>query len=79
MAVDELGRLEAMLRRRGAALPESPDADALAALQRCKSCNYKTLCDEFLSAHSASGSRAFCPNSHYIEVRRQQRIDFTGH
>jgi hypothetical protein len=78
MALDELGRLEAMLRQRGAALPATPDADALAALERCRKCNYRKLCDEFLAARNASGASAFCPNAHYIAVRRQQRLEFTG-
>jgi hypothetical protein len=78
MALDELARLQAMLASRGAALPPSPDADALAALERCKNCNYKKLCAEFLASPTAGGSRAFCPNAHYIEVRRQRRLEFTA-
>ena len=77
MAVDESTRLEAMLHSRGAALPRPPDADALAALERCRKCNYKKLCDEFLAAPVSNGARMFCPNTHYVEVRRQQRLAFT--
>lgn len=77
MALDDLSRLEAMLGLRGAALPAAPNADALAALQRCKKCNYKKMCDEFLAAADATGSRAFCPNTHYIEARRQKRLSFS--
>jgi len=78
MPLDELARLKAMLRRRGAALPQVPDADALAALARCKSCNYQKLCAEFLAAPDSSGVFTFCANSHYIAVRRQQRLEFTA-
>ena len=78
MAIDDFARLRAMLACRGAALPRSPDAEALAAIQRCKKCNYVKLCDEFLAAPSSSASRAFCPNTHYIEVRRQRRLAFTS-
>ena len=77
MAIDELARLQAMLRLRGAALPAAPDADALAAIERCRKCNYQKLCDEFLAAPAVSGARLFCPNNHYVEVRRQQRLQFT--
>ena len=66
------------MRRRGAALPESPDADALAALERCRKCHYQKLCAEFLASSASGIARTFCPNSHYIEVRRQQRLAFTG-
>jgi len=75
--LDELGRLAAMLRLRGAALPGTPDADALAALERCRKCNYKKLCDEFLAVPVGNRARMFCPNSHYIETRRQHRLVFT--
>ena len=78
MPLDELGRLKAMLVRRGAALPASPDADTQAALERCKRCHYKKLCDEFLAARVSNGLRAFCPNTHYIEARRQQGLAFTA-
>ena len=70
MARDDLARLQAMLDRRGAALPATPDADALAALERCRRCLRKALCDEFLAAPAPGGSRAFCPNTHYVEARR---------
>jgi hypothetical protein len=76
MALDPLSRLRAMLRLRGAALPATPDADALAALERCKACHYKKLCDEFLAAPDSSGARMFCPNTHYAEVRRHSRLAF---
>ena len=79
MALDERARLEAMLRLRGAALPPTPDADALAALERCRKCNYKKLCDELLAAPaSTGGARTFCPNSHYIEACRQKGLAFTS-
>ena len=78
MALDELARLQAMLRRRGAALPASPDGDALAALERCRKCNYRKLCDAFLADGAAAGACTFCPNSHYIQVRRQKRLAFTA-
>lgn len=78
VALDEIGRLQAMLRRRGAALPATPDADALAALERCRKCNYQKLCAEFLASSASGIARTFCPNSHYIEVRRQQGLAFTG-
>jgi len=78
VALDALGRLQAVLRRRGAAMPSAPDADALAALERCKKCNYTKLCDEFLAGGDAGGISTFCPNSHYIAVRRQHRLEFTG-
>lgn len=73
MALDDLGRLEAMLRQRGAALPAEPDTDALAALERCRKCNYQKLCVEFIAVRGANGPATFCPNSHYIAVRRQRR------
>jgi hypothetical protein len=77
VALDDLTRLEAMLAGRGAGLPASPDGDALAALERCKTCHHKKLCDEFLAAGAPGASRAFCPNSHYIEVRRHSRLSFS--
>lgn len=46
LAVDELARREAVLRRHGA---------------------------EFLAAPAERGGSTFCPNSHYISVRRHQR------
>jgi hypothetical protein len=77
MALDELARLQAMLRCRGAALPRAPDADALAALERCRKCHQVKLCDEFLAAPASNGARMFCPNTHYVEARRQRRLAFT--
>lgn len=77
MALDDLARLERLLRRRGAALPKSPDRDALDALERCRKCNYKALCDESIAAADTTRARTFCPNSHYIEVRRQQGLAFS--
>ena len=76
--LDELARLKAMLRRRGTALPNVPDADALAALERCKSCNYQGPCAEFLAAPDSGGVFALCANSHYVAVRRQRHLEFTG-
>jgi hypothetical protein len=69
-------RLLAMLRRRGAALPNPPDADALSALSRCESCRYTQLCDELLASPGHGGYRAFCPNAHYVEQQREQRLQF---
>lgn len=77
MALDELARLAAMLAGRGAGLPPAPDADTLAALERCRKCHYTKLCDEFLAAPSANGARLFCPNTHYVEARRQNRLAFS--
>ena len=74
---DELARLAAMLRARGAALPKAPDANALAALERCRKCNYQKLCEQFLAAPDSNGARMFCPNTHYIEALRQKRLAFT--
>ena len=65
-----------MLRLRGGALPRTPDADACAALERCRHCNYQKLCDEFRAAPASNDARMFCPNTHYIEVRRQKRLAF---
>lgn len=70
MTLDELARLRAMFARRGAVWPAAPDADALAALERCRKCNYKKLCDEFLADRVSNTARMFCPNTHYIEIRR---------
>lgn len=77
MPLDDLARLQAMLRHRGAALPKTPDADSLAALERCRKCSYKKLCDEFLAAPVSRSARMFCPNSHYIEACRQNRLAFS--
>jgi hypothetical protein len=69
-------RLIEMLRRRGAALPSSPDADALAAVQRCEACNAKALCDEYLAARNSAAGRSFCPNGPYVESLREARLKF---
>ena len=74
--VTALSRLEAMLQRRAAALPEMPDADALAAIARCQRCLSAKLCDEYLASALTGGNRSFCPNSHYIEALRQTRLAF---
>jgi hypothetical protein len=67
-------RLLAMLRRRGAALPDPPDAAASAALARCEACRHTELCDELLATPGSGGYRAFCPNTPYVEqVRAAQR------
>ncbi|HET7197278.1 MAG TPA: hypothetical protein VFI86_01320 [Burkholderiales bacterium] len=63
-------RLLAMLRRRGAALPSPPDADALAAVRRCEKCPHTRLCDELLAAPGSGGYRGFCANAPYVEQRR---------
>ena len=69
-------RLLAMLRRRGAMLPQSPDADALAAVKRCEACPHTALCDELLASPGNGGYRAFCPNSAYVEQRREGSLKF---
>ena len=69
-------RLLAMLRRRGATLPNPPDADAAAALRRCDSCPHTKLCDELLASPGNGGYRAFCPNAHYVEQRREGSLKF---
>ncbi|HEY5899601.1 MAG TPA: DUF6455 family protein [Burkholderiales bacterium] len=71
-----VSRLEAMLRRRGAALPESPDADSMAAIARCETCRHTELCDELLASAGNGGNRSFCPNTHYVEALRQRRLAF---
>jgi len=63
-------RLLAMLRRRGAALPVAPDADALAAIERCEKCRHTSLCDQLLATPGSGGYRGFCPNAPYVEQRR---------
>ena len=70
MALDELARLRAMFARLGGAWPATPDADALAALDRCRKCHYRKLCDEFLADPLSNAARMFCPNTHYIQIRR---------
>jgi hypothetical protein len=74
--LDAVSRLEAMLRRRGAALPQIPDADSLAALERCASCGSTALCDELLASAGNGGNRSFCPNTHYVEALRQRGLAF---
>ena len=69
-------RLLAMLRRRGAGLPESPDADALGAIRRCEACRHTALCDELLASPGNGGYRAFCPNAGYVEQRRERSLKF---
>ena len=69
-------RLLAMLRRRGAALPNPPDADSLAAVKRCESCRHTALCDELLATPGAGGNRSFCPNSGYVEQLRERSLKF---
>ena len=69
-------RLIAMLRRRGAALPNPPDADALAAARRCEQCRHGALCDELLATPGNGGNRSFCPNSGYVEQMRERGLKF---
>lgn len=69
-------RFAAMLRRRGATLPEPLDADARAALVRCAQCVAAALCDELLRTPGNGGYRGFCPNTHYIEWRRESVLKF---
>jgi hypothetical protein len=69
-------RLFDMLRRRGAVLPQAPDSDARAAVQRCEACNAKAPCDEYLAAQNPAAGRSFCPNAHYIECLREARLKF---
>lgn len=75
MKLDDLGRLKAIAHRRGAALPGTPDADALAAIARCGKCHYKQLCDETIASTAGDG-RAFCPNTHYLAALRERRLAF---
>ncbi len=69
-------RLEAMLRRRGAALPEPPDADALAAIARCETCRHTDLCAELVASPGSGRNRSFCPNTGYVEALRQRSLAF---
>ncbi len=69
-------RFLAMLRRRGAAAPNPPDADALAAAKRCEQCPHTALCDELLATPGHGGNRSFCPNSGYIEQLRERALKF---
>jgi hypothetical protein len=69
-------RLLAMLRRRGATLPNPPDADARAAVQRCQECRHPALCDELLATPGNGGNRSFCPNTGYIERLRERALKF---
>ena len=69
-------RLLAMLRRRGATLPEPRDADALAAIGRCEGCRAKALCDALLAQPGSGGYRGFCPNGGYVEHLRQNCLKF---
>lgn len=69
-------RLLAMLRRRGATLPNPPDADARAAVQRCQECRHPALCDELLATPGNGGNRSFCPNAGYIERLRERALKF---
>lgn len=69
-------RLLAMLRRRGAALPERPDRDAMAAIMRCESCRHTGLCDELLASPGNGGYRSFCPNTGYVEQQRERSLNF---
>ena len=76
MAITKLVRLYVMLRRRGAALPNPPDADAMAALARCERCLHQGFCDELLASPGSGGNRSFCPNAHYVERQREARLKF---
>lgn len=69
-------RLLAMLRRRGATLPNPPDADALAAVRRCAQCPHTALCDELVATPGSGGSRSFCANAGYIEQLRSRSLTF---
>ena len=69
-------RLFEMLRRRSAALPEPRDASAQAAIARCEQCHAKALCDAWLAAPDDKAPRTFCPNSGYVEHRRQVSLEF---
>lgn len=69
-------RLLAMLRRRGATLPNPPDADALAAIERCEACPHTALCDELLAQPGSGGSRTFCVNAGYIAQQRERGLKF---
>ena len=76
MAMTPAQRLAAMLARRGGTLPPVADADTRAALQRCADCRAKALCDELLACAGNGGYRGFCPNTHYVECRRQAGLRF---
>lgn len=76
MAMSAAQRLAAMLARRGATLPPVADADTEAALHRCATCAAKPLCDELLATPGNGGYRAFCPNTHYVERRREGQLKF---
>ena len=69
-------RFLAMLRRRGAALPNPPDGDAQAAVKRCEECRHPALCDELLATPGNGGNRSFCPNAGYIERLRERALKF---
>lgn len=69
-------RLLAMLRRRGAQLPDPLDADAMAALERCERCLNKGMCEELLATPGTGGNRSFCPNAPYVEARRERQLKF---
>ena len=69
-------RLIAMLRRRGARLPEPLDADAVAAIRRCQACRMTKLCDALVAQPGNGGYRGFCPNSAYVEYLRQNCLRF---
>ena len=71
-----LRRFAAMLRRRGAQLPDPLDADALASLERCTRCVAKPLCDELLATPGTGGNRSFCPNAPYVEALRERQLKF---
>jgi len=72
----KIRRFYAMLRRRGAALPEPLDCDARAAMARCTACHATGLCDELLATPGSGGNRTFCPNAHYIEHLREDALKF---
>ena len=70
-------RLPEMLRRRGAVLPEPADRDAQAAVVRCAACRNTQACDAWLAELASKAPRTFCPNSGYVEYRRQISLQFT--
>lgn len=71
-------RLYKMIRRRGLTLPTPPsEAQTLAfsaAIRRCRQCNHKALCDEWLA--TGKGEPTFCPNTGWFAKLRQDLLTF---
>jgi len=73
-------RLGAMMRARGACLPDplAPERklDLEKATRRCEQCNAKQLCEEVLESGTTAGYSRFCPNAPYLEQLRQKALVF---